>query len=187
MTPDQVPPAYVQRVAFVESRNNPLARAKSSTATGLFQFTLGTWEWLRTTFPGLKLTREGRTDPAQSERALRQFTALNGQAIQNAIGRQASMSELYLAHFLGNQTAIKILRADPGSPCAPVVGAAVVRANASIFAANKTCGALRQWARSKVPDVALASSEPPAARNRGVSSADDLNRAELERVTGDRP
>lgn len=36
-------PEYADRVAFIESSNNPKAKSKTSSAAGLFQFTDDTW------------------------------------------------------------------------------------------------------------------------------------------------
>jgi hypothetical protein len=181
MNPDGISPAYLARVAQIESGGNPAAKAKSSTATGLFQFVDGTWMGLLRQYPKLRLTPGGRTDPAQSERAMRQFTADNAKIFVALVKREPTPSESYLSHFLGVTVATKIVLADPLGPCAPVVGAAVIRANP--FIKGMSCGALREWSRKKVPDDLSLAAAMPGAPPRGLDH-EDLNARELTRVRG---
>jgi hypothetical protein len=186
MTPEQVPASYVTQVAKVESGGNPNARAATSSAGGLFQFVTPTWEGLRREHPELGLTKNGRFDPAQAEKAFRVFTAKNAQAYRRAMGREPSLSELYLAHFLGSGTAVAACTAAPGTLAANILGPAAVRANP--FLRGMTCGQLREWARRKVPDMLPVTPVlPPAGRGpaKRMTSADDLNDEQLRRLRGE--
>lgn len=185
MNPEGISPAYLARVAQVESGGNPKAKAATSSATGLFQFTTGTWEGLMQQYPGLQLRRDGRTDPAQATRAMRQFTSDNARQFFGSVRREPTPSESYLCHFLGCGVAVRIVEADPRGPCGPVVGPAVVRANP--FIKGMSCGALREWARKKVPDVLDPNAPIPPLVPRQAGSTDSLNDAELRRVTGAPP
>jgi hypothetical protein len=180
VNPEEIPPAYIERVAQVESRGNDLAKGIGSSALGRFQFVKGTWEGLRRENPQLALTASGRTDRAQAERAFRVFTATNARAFRAGMGREPDFAELYLAHFLGSGGAVAACAAHPATPAAEVLGSAVGRANPG--ARGMTCGDLRKWAAKKmqVPSPAL----PPAGKPPKLSTT-DLNDESLRRARGE--
>lgn len=149
MIAQDIPAAYVQRIAQYESGGNALARARGSSALGLFQFTAGTWRSLRAQHPELNLTLDGRTDTRQSERALRAFTADNAAFLRFRLGRQARLSELYLAHFLGQGGALAVITCPPAASIVHAVGAVVVRANA--FLRGMSCADVIRWAELRMP------------------------------------
>lgn len=175
MTPDTIPPPFLERVAQVESSNNPTAQAKTSSAAGLYQFTLGTWADMMKRHPELGLTPDGRMTREQSTRAMRQFTADNTTFLEAALGRRITFSEMYLAHFAGRVGALKVLRADPACPVRDALGDRACAANPPLAGMN--CGELRAWARRKVPDALPVSVRLPAGVRR--ATAEDLNAAEL--------
>lgn len=138
---------YLLAQAKIESSLNPQARAGTSSAAGLYQFTGGTW--LST------LARHGAdhglawtADPAQRSAAMAlrydpQVSALmaaelasdNKTDLTAALGRAPDSSELYLAHFLGSDGAAKFLNAlasDPSQSAAALLPAAA-GANRGIF------------------------------------------------------
>lgn len=184
MNPEQVPPAYIQQVGKVESGNNDLAKARTSSATGRFQFITGTWEQLRREHPELGLTKGGRTDRAQAERAFRVFTAKNAAAFQARMGREPDFSELYLSHFLGSGGAVAACSAAPETPAGAIVGQHVVRANP--WMKGMSCGDLRAWAAKKMGVKGLAPILPPAGRGpaRRLTTA-ELNEEALRRARGE--
>lgn len=148
--------AYLVAQAKLESSLDPSARASTSSASGLYQFTTDTW--LRTldkhgAAHGLgwasDMISSGKVaDPAARSQllALRfdpQVSALmagelandNRDFLTGVLGRQPDHAELYLAHFFGAEGAGKFLTAlgnDPSQPAAGVLPAAAA-SNRSTF------------------------------------------------------
>lgn len=150
MNPEDIPSSYLDRVAQIESRGNPAARNRASSAGGLFQITRGTWDAIRRSHPELRLTAEGRFNAAQSVRAMRALTADNARFLRDYTGKTPSNSELYLAHFLGSVGALTIIAEAPATPVRAVVSPAVIRGNP--FLRSMKVRDLRAWAAAKVPD-----------------------------------
>ena len=126
---------YLQSVALVESGGQTGATARTSSASGLFQFTQGTWEDV-TKRMGKNWSPEDRFDPQKSAEAAAYLTNLNRAQIERATGRQASSADLYMGHFLGGGGASKFLtgmQRDPNQSAASLAGEAAARANRSIF------------------------------------------------------
>lgn len=137
-----VPPGYYDRLARVESGNNPFARAGSSSASGLYQFTRGTWEGL-----GFQWSDVFNTDKQNS--AIQRLTAQNATQLLSR-GITPDAGSLYAAHFLGGGTASKVYGADPSSPISSLVSRAQMAANPSVFKDIKTAGDFRNWASGKM-------------------------------------
>lgn len=129
--------------ARLESGFDPSARARTSSATGLFQFLESTWLEL--------LARHGpkhgigpapraaalalRHDPEVASLMAAEFLAENRRHLEAALGRAASAADLYLAHFLGAGGAVRFLAAmaaDPGRAAADLFPRAAA-ANRPIF------------------------------------------------------
>lgn len=152
---------YLMDVARVESNFNPSAKAATSSATGLYQFTSQTWlstinrhgasiglDWaadaIRRDGNGHFAVKDSdlraqilglRNDPATASAMAAAFTADNRAYIEPRIGRSAESVDLYLAHFLGSQGAVNFLSAmsaDPNQAAAPLMPQAAA-ANRSIF------------------------------------------------------
>jgi len=126
---------YLNTIRAKESGGNDLAKNPSSTATGRYQFTAGTWAGLMRQHPELGLTSNGRTDPAQQEKAIRVFTDQNAKAL-TAAGIPINPQNLYGAHFLGAGGASKFIPGavnNPDVPAASLVGPGVAAANRSVF------------------------------------------------------
>lgn len=142
---------YLASTRARESNGNDLARNPSSTATGRYQFTEGTWNGLARKYPNLGLTPNGRTDPAQQERAMQAFTRDNAQAL-TAAGIPINPQTLYGAHFLGAPGATRFIRGAANNPDAPALQFAdekSVRANRSVFfnrdGSPKSAGEVFAW------------------------------------------
>jgi hypothetical protein len=152
---------YLLAKAAQESGFDTAAKASTSSATGLFQFTRGTWlDMMRRHGDALgfgelagqiKESATGRltvlNEDAEIEMlALRrnpevssQFAALfagdNARTLQTSLGREATPAELYLAHFLGAWGATALVTTaeqDPGKPAVDVLPAAA-HANKNVF------------------------------------------------------
>lgn len=138
-----VPFEALFHTARLESGFDPDARARTSSATGLFQFIDRTW--LET------LARHGAQHglaPASREEALRlrrdpyaaslmaaHHMADNAAVLSARTGRQPGQVELYLAHFLGAGGAADFLDRLAETPDARAADAlpAAARANRSVF------------------------------------------------------
>jgi hypothetical protein len=119
-------PVYLMALADTESRFDPAARARTSSATGLFQFVDDTWLKAINAFGaeyGLadlaaEITMIGGRPVIRDDAARREILALrhqpylsalmagelakrDGKALEAVIGRQPSDAEAYLAHFFG--------------------------------------------------------------------------------------
>jgi hypothetical protein len=110
-----LPPGYTNNIKQAESGGNLNATNPNSTATGPYQFTDGTWADLGKQHPELNLTPNGRTDPAQNERAIAAFTQDNAKTLYGQ-GIPINPGTLYAAHFLGAGGAVKALSADNNAP-----------------------------------------------------------------------
>jgi hypothetical protein len=126
---------YVSRTMARESGGNARAKNPNSSATGLFQFTRGTWENYMRKYPELGLTKDGIYDPAQQQRAMQAYTNDTRNAYKQ-LGIQPTDQNLYAGHFLGQAGAVRFLTNTAKNPMAPAysfVDDASVKANRSIF------------------------------------------------------
>ncbi|WP_231739363.1 lytic transglycosylase domain-containing protein [Novosphingobium sp. FSW06-99] len=143
---------YLLAQARLESGLDPQARARTSSARGLYQFTGSTWlSTLDRHGADLGLAGASAHDPATRAQllALRQdpqASALmagelandNRTALNAVLGRDPDNAELYLAHFLGPDAAGRFLSAlsnDPDQSAAALVPKAAA-ANRAIFFAG---------------------------------------------------
>jgi hypothetical protein len=152
---------YLMTTAKIESNMNPSAQASTSSAKGLYQFIEQTW--LGTLKGGgaaagygkyadaITQTSDGRyevadpamrnaimqlrSDPAASAMMAGAFTRNNADQLQNAIGRQPTEGELYIAHFLGSDGASKLIGVASTQPQANAAAMfpRAAAANPSIF------------------------------------------------------
>lgn len=152
---------YLMNQARIESAMNPSARASTSSAVGLFQFTKQTWlatlkahgaenqmGWaadaisqssdgtFRVDDPGMRAAIfDLRTNPEAASVMAGELASDNGEHLSGALGRSPEPVDLYLAHFLGANGAVQFLAAhdaNPDAPAAPLLPKAAA-ANRSIF------------------------------------------------------
>jgi len=152
---NQVDFNYLLAQAKVESALNPLARAKTSSATGLFQFTSSTWlNVVRRHGDQVGLSAEAaelktanvssasvakvlalRQEPAISAELAARFALDNAKSLNSAGHNAVGPTELYLAHFLGAggaATFLNGLRDTPNQAAAKALPQAA-NANTPIF------------------------------------------------------
>lgn len=136
---------YLVKTAQRESNFDPAAKASTSSAAGLFQFTSGTWldtvgrYGARHGVDASSMTRDQllalRNDPALSARMGAELTAENGRILEARLGRPATAGELYMAHFLGPSDAMKLVQAARSGQDAPASALLpqAASANQSVF------------------------------------------------------
>jgi hypothetical protein len=128
-----VPLGYLYRTAKKESRFDAGAKATTSSAQGLFQFTWKTWSDTLAKHSakyGLSANTP-RTDPRASALMAAELSKENEAALVRA-GLPVSDGSLYLLHFAGAEGGIDLLEADPEASAASVLPAAA-KSNRAIF------------------------------------------------------
>lgn len=126
--------------------------AGASSAFGPHQFTRGTWiSTYRKLNPGTGLSGDKiwaqRTNPEMNERLMQKLTADNAASLERA-GMPVNAPTAYLAHFLGADTAVKLLQADQNTPVESLLSKKQVDANPTVLK-GKTVGQVVQWAVGK--------------------------------------
>lgn len=113
-------PDIALNFAQAESSLNPNAKAKTSSAHGLYQVINKTWR-----------ERGGgnRNDINEQIRVGTDLIAANQQSFKRKFNREPSAAELYAYHVLGPTGAPQLLRADPNAPIQRVVSPEAYKAN----------------------------------------------------------
>jgi len=164
--------------ARLESGFNPQAKATTSSATGLFQFIDSTWlSTLAKHGPRHGITAATRSDalalrrnPEVASLMAAEHMAENKASLEAGLGRPASPSDLYLAHFLGAGGALKFLgnlAKNPEQAAAQLMPAAA-RANRAIFfdgGTPRSLAAVRQLLEARFTGTAT----PPIGAATGTS------------------
>lgn len=129
--------------ARLESGFNPNAKASTSSATGLFQFIESSWlSTLAKHGPRHGIAASTRSEalslrknPDIASLMAAEHMADNKATLESRLGREASPTDLYLAHFLGAGGALKFLSNLATSPAraAAEIMPAAARANRGIF------------------------------------------------------
>jgi hypothetical protein len=137
---------YLAAIAQKESSFNPTARAKTSSATGLFQFTDKTWDDVVAKHKkelGLQgadqaTIRAARNNPAINSQAAALLTKDNQRILERRVGNgyKATPSDLYLAHFMGVDAAGKVIAASNTNPNTSVSDAIGAKRYQSYVTAN---------------------------------------------------
>jgi hypothetical protein len=154
--------SFMDRIRAAESGGKDAARNPNSSAAGRYQFTDPTFlQTYKARFGQDRPDAEilGRkNDGALQDTLMRDLTDRNARELR-AAGQADSDGNLYLAHFLGRQGAVRALRADPSTPIVNLVGADAVKANRSVLE-GKTAGDVIAWAHGKMGDAAPAREMP---------------------------
>jgi hypothetical protein len=151
---------FLMRTARRESAMNPSARARTSSAAGLFQFIEQTWlgtvkshgarhglgqyadlihkgsdgRW-RVDGSARNVVLDLRFDPQAASAMAAELTASNAAYLRGRTGREPGAGDLYAAHFLGPAGAAQLMQAldrNPGAS-APALFPEAASANRSIF------------------------------------------------------
>lgn len=178
---------YLLAQARIESSLDPRARAATSSAAGLYQFTRGTWlstleahgaehglDWASAAIEGGRVRDPAmraqvmalRFDPQASAAMAAGLAQDNAAALTPILGREPDAAELYLAHFLGSGGATQFLSAltsDPGQSAAALMPRAAAANRAIFFEGNgspRSVGVVMDLLRGKV-ETAMGSAGLP--------------------------
>ncbi len=195
---------YLLAQARIESSLDPSARASTSSAAGLYQFTGGTWlqtldrhgaahglDWADAAIEGGRVRdpalREAvmalRFDPAAAALMAGELANDNRAALTGALGREPDAAELYLAHFLGSDGAARLLSADPQQSAVSLFPKPAA-ANRTIFfapdGAPRSVGQVVEVIRGKVGRAMGTNSPDPsgAGGQWGLSASTSLGFAD---------
>ncbi len=181
---------YLMAQAKLESSLDPSARARTSSASGLYQFTGDTWlrtldkhgadhglGWASEMIQGGSVRDPSarqqllamRFDPQVSALMAGELANDNSAYLSGVLGRQPDHAELYLAHFFGADGAAKFLTAlsnDPAQSAAGILPAAAAANRSTFYDAS---GNVRS-----VGDVMGIIRSRMAGANEGASSDDVL-------------
>lgn len=149
---------FLMKMAARESGFDPNAKAKTSSASGLFQFIEQTWlstvkkygdeHGMASSANAITKNANGRyevTDPAAREKILNmrfdadaasamagELANENKSMLETRLGRAVSSADLYTAHFLGPSGAVKLLSAASNTKAADLLPQAA-SANRNVF------------------------------------------------------
>lgn len=149
-----IPDDYWPMLSKIESADRPYVKARTSSASGLYQFIRSTWigeggQWgsdPEQAFGGLRPTPEEQTARAKT------FTAKNAAYLRQH-GIPINKASLYAAHFFGPITAARVISANVKSRADQIAGEPATKANPSILR-DKTVGQFLTWLHDKTGDWA---------------------------------
>lgn len=165
--PSGVERSYYTKISKIESGDNPKAKAKTSSASGRFQFIKSTWE-------GLGYNWADVFDDRKQWQAIEKFTAQNAAALIKG-GCAINHATLYGAHFLGVAGLLKVMRGGPDAHISTVTTAAQRKANPTIL--KGTVRDFTNWLERKTgddyrkryslsdPDIPVVPLPPPTTTN----------------------
>lgn len=183
---------YLLAQATQESGLDPHARNTKSSASGLFQFTAGTWldmvkrhgaqHGLEDAADAIVKGADGRLDvkdkamkkaildlrkdPKLSSLMAAEFAKDNAKTLERRLGREATASDLYLAHFLGAAGAARVIEGMEDNPrhSARNLLPDAARANPEVFRKAHTVAGLYKSVQARfknaLGDDAAAAHEP---------------------------
>lgn len=146
---NEIPEDTYSIIRKIESNDNIFAVNPRSSAAGLYQFTVQTWNRIMNEAPELDLTEEGRVSdkPDQQEKAMAYYTETNVRALR-AANLEPTIENIYAAHFLGADKAVEVLQAKPTDKMKSIVGKDVMEANE--FANGLKVRDFKTWLKTQV-------------------------------------
>jgi hypothetical protein len=186
---------YMLAQAKIESALNPEARAQTSSATGLYQFTRETWlrtldahgdkhglGWASAAISGGRVTDPAlagqimalRRDPQAAALMAGELAGDNRDALFAVLGREPDASELYLGHFLGSggaRTFLAALAQSPDTSSAALMPRAAAANRPIFYEASGAARSVRE-VMALIRDKVNAAMEPGAVPDEGTGFAD---------------
>lgn len=137
---------YYMTVNHIESGGRSRAKASTSSAYGPFQFTEGTWNRYVKKI-GKNYSLEDRADYGKALEVMQAFTEDNRRILTSSLRRPVTNMELYTAHFLGPQGAVKFLQANDDENASKILTRAAL-SNKAVFKTNtgrdRTVGEIKE-------------------------------------------
>ncbi|HWQ85341.1 transglycosylase SLT domain-containing protein [Brevundimonas sp.] len=206
---------FLVRTARRESAMNPSAKARTSSAAGLFQFIEQTWlgtvkahgakhgygqyadliyrggdgRW-RVEGSARNVVLDLRFDPQAASTMAAELTASNAAYLRGRSGREPGAGDLYAAHFLGPAGAAQLMDAmdrRPGSPAAAIFPEAA-SANRSIFYRDgrpATVAEVHANLQRSAGDGAPAAASPSRQTVPDLTEREQMLAARLDRLKQD--
>lgn len=160
-----VDPSMMQTFAAIESGMNPNAKAGTSSASGLYQFTGSTWRYMLSKY-GSKYGIDPSTPPTDAKAnslMAAEYMKENAKSISRSRPNPSS-ADLYAAHFLGATGANKLFNADPNAIAADLLPRAAA-GNKPIFynkdGSPRTVAQLQEHLNNKVQTTAQRHGNTP--------------------------
>ena len=142
---------YLSKVKGSESGGDQYAKNPKSSASGLYQFTKGTWE-------GLGYNWKDRFDTGLQNQAMGKLTNINASYLKSKLGIVPTDADLYGAHFLGPQGYASVYKTSSNTPLSSVLPSGAISANP--FLKGKTTGDLKNWLSKKMGQPAVNYGDP---------------------------
>ncbi|ANZ49064.1 tail fiber protein [Erwinia phage Derbicus] len=132
-----IPPLLGLTIAMIESGMNPSIKAKGSSATGLFQFTSGTWDDMMKRYANQYGIPAGTSpkDPVANAILGALYLKEGHSVVKQKTGSDPSATSIYMHHFLGAggvSQFLNAMRQNPNGSAAAAMPKAAT-ANPSIF------------------------------------------------------
>jgi hypothetical protein len=179
---------YLLAQATQESGLDPQARNTKSTASGLFQFTAPTWMDMvrrhgekygleveaqaivkgqggRLEVPDKAMKKailDLRKDPKLSALMAAEYAKDNAKVLEHRLGRAATASDLYLAHFLGAGGAARVIEGMEDNPrhSAHHLLPEAARANPEVFRKASTVAGLYNTVQARFKSALVRGADP---------------------------
>jgi len=181
--------AFISAVSKQESGNNPNARSQTSSASGLYGFTNGTWlKTYRREFPNSGLSDAailGRKGDASLQTRLMQRLTQDNAYFLRQHGLSDDPGNLYVVHHLGQGGAARVFSAKPDRLLSDIMPAEVMAANPHMK--GMTAGDFIAWSREKMgvagdaPIERIAGEETDAADALIASLDEEARSLDIER------
>lgn len=132
---------FLNKIASRESSLNPDATNTDSTATGLFQITNKTWRGLVKKYgKEYGIGYSDRKNPEANAIMAGLLTKENTARLAKRIGYAPSEPEIYMAHFLGDYAASKLIKNKSSTNAASALFPDAARVNRTVFYHNNGKG-----------------------------------------------
>jgi hypothetical protein len=145
---------YLKSIALIESGGDRNAKAGTSSAGGLFQFTKGTWAEM-TKEMGKDYKDEDKFDPKKAAEVAEYFSNKQKNQMEKGLGRSTNNTDMYMGHFLGAGGATKFLKAKDQDPnqSAAALDRKAAAANENIYYEKAKDGSKRERSVKEVYDL----------------------------------